>query len=490
MKTNKKQSVSNTRITNLIVRIMTQRMIKLVIAIVLFCGCNFTIFAETLTVRTITEALNYSGNNNAVTKLIITDSIAGNDYSVESEWRKFRTLDETFPNIEAVEILTDQDIPDFDETNLYSLFCWSEYVSDIWMGHYVQHNSKWLKYFSAPNMKSISSRVFTYCENLIDVNFPLAATIKEYAFYDCSRLISIDFPLAQTIGHSAFWRCSNLTSINFSLAQTIESMAFASCGNLVAVDFPLVQTIGYNAFNGCYSLTNVNFPLAQTIGSSAFDNCSGLISVDFPLVQTIGHSAFSTCLALTSVNFPLVQTVENYAFYRCNSLVSVSFGTAFKEETEIIFKARVFLGDNLGSTIRTGNINLTLGKYVLPKPNLSAKVWQNTNGSNDGTSLFDFDYIWKSITVKELNASIEEVIKNRTISVYPNPTNNTLNVELENYVNNGTLTLFDMSGKIMLSQAINGNSAQINMSHLTAGNYILRLVENGTASIGTQVIKQ
>ena len=470
---------------------MTQKIIKLFVATVLFCGCNFTVFAETLTVGTITEALNYSGNVNTITKLIITDFIAGNDYSVESDWSKFRTLDETFPNIEAMEILTDQDIPDFDETNQYSLFCWTEYVPDPWLGHYINHSSKWLKNFSAPNIKNISSRVFAYCENLMNVNFPLAETINEFAFYYCSELISVDFPLTQTIGHSAFLSCSNLTSINFPMAKTIESMAFCSCGSLVSVDFPLVQTIGYDAFNTCYSLVTMNFPLLQTIGNRAFSTCSGLISVDFPLVQTIGHSAFSTCLNLTSVKFPLVQTVENYAFYRCNSLVSVSFGTAFEEETEIIFKARVFLGDNIASTIRTENIDLTLGKYVLPEPNLLAKNWQNTNGSNDGTSHLDFDYIWKNITVKEGSVSIEEVIKNRTVSIYPNPTNSTLNVELENYVNNSTLTLFDISGKIVLSQAINGNSTQINMSPLTAGNYVLRLVENGTAIIGThKVVKQ
>ena len=356
--------------------------------------------AETLTVRTITEALNYSGDKNTVTKLIITDFIAGNDYSVGSEWNKFRTLDETFPNIEALEILTDQNIPDFDETNLHSLFCWTEYVPDSWLGHYVNHSSKWLKTFSAPNIKNISSRVFAYCENLINVNFPLAETIGEFAFYNCSDLISVDFPLTQTIGHSAFWSCSKLTSINFPIAKTIESMAFCYCENLDTVSFPLVQTIGYDAFSTCYSLVSLNFPLVQTIGSSAFSNCTGLISVDFPLLQIIGHSAFSTCLNLTSAKFPLVQTIENYAFYRCNSLVSVSFGTAFWEKTEIIFKARVFLGDNFASTIRTENIDLTLGKYVLPEPNLSAKIWQNTNGSNDGTSHLDFDYIWKSITVK------------------------------------------------------------------------------------------
>ena len=46
----------------------------------------------------------------------------------------------------------------------------------------------------------------------------------------------------------------------------------------------------------------------------------------------------------------------------------------------------------------------------------------------------------------------------------------------------------DISGKIVLPQAINGNHVQINMFLLAAGNYILRLVENSTASIGTQLV--
>ena len=87
---------------------------------VLLCGYNFTAFAKTLTVETVTEALNYDGDRTTVTKLVVTGQIAcipdSNYISSNSEWSKFRTLDETFPNIEAVKILTDQDIPDW---NIY-----------------------------------------------------------------------------------------------------------------------------------------------------------------------------------------------------------------------------------------------------------------------------------------------------------------------------------------------------------------------------------
>jgi len=470
---------------------------KLFIIAVLFCGCNLTVFAETLIVRTITEALNYSGNKNRVTKLVITDSIVGNDYSVGSEWREFRTLDETFPNIEAMEILTDQDIPD--GTIERSLFCWSERVPDPFGApfiHFIHHSAKWLKYFSAPNVRYIGSRTFAHCENLIDVNFPLATTIGEFAFqrcigltsinfplvttmenfafHDCSGLISADFPLVETIGHSAFWNCRNLSSVNFPSAKTIESMAFTNCVSLVTVDFPLVETIGFDAFNGCFNLVSVNFPLLQTIGSGAFASCTGLISVDFPSVRTIGHSAFSTCLNLISANFPLVQTIENFAFYRCNSLASISFGTGFTEPTEIIFRARVFLHDNVFSTVRTQNIDLTLGEYVLPKPNLSARIWQNTNGINDGTSHLDFDYVWRSITIKEVSANIEETVKNCTVNIYPNPVFE--NFTISGITENALVKITDLNGRIVLQQTIAPNE-QVLVGHLSAGIYFVRVNE-------------
>jgi hypothetical protein len=75
------------------------------------------------------------------------------------------------------------------------------------------------------------------------------------------------------------------------------------------------------------------------------------------------------------------------------------------------------------------------------------------------------------------------------LKVFPNPANSTLNVELEKSTN-GTLALFDMNGKIVANQSINGTRAQINLSGFAPGTYILRLVENGQASAGVQVVKE
>ena len=331
---------------------------KLIILVTLaFCSYNFTVLAETVEFNTVTEALNYNGDKATVTKLIITGTIAGNDYSKDSEWSKFCNLDNTFSNIEEVEIFTDQDIPDYDEKNQSCLF----------------NSVKWLKKFSAPNVKYIGN----------------------YAFVGCFYLISVDFPLATTIGNGAFHFCSDLTSI----------------------DFPLVTTIKYTAFT------------------------------------------------------------------YCKNLVSATFGTGFETETEIEFGMEVF-GDGKwgsGSPILTQNIELTLGKNVLPVPDLNANTWQTIYGNETGTP-----YTWKSIKITD---GIEEIIKNATVSIFPNPTvgNATVSFELEKSCN-VKIILSNTLGQELI-QVFDGFAdvgtfnKTIDTGHLSKGVYFVKILINGNSTV-------
>jgi len=63
---------------------MKKAIILLIVAIATVIA-TLTAHAEDATFETITEALNYDGDRNAVTKLIITGTISGNDYSDGSE---------------------------------------------------------------------------------------------------------------------------------------------------------------------------------------------------------------------------------------------------------------------------------------------------------------------------------------------------------------------------------------------------------------------
>ena len=409
---------------------MTKKLDKLIVVAALFCSYNFTVLAQTVEFNTVTEALNYNSNRATVKKIIITGTISGYDYSDESEWSKIRTLYTTFKNLNTVEILTDQDIPDYDETNQCGLFFYNNY-----------YGQSWLINFSAPNIKYIG----------------------KYAFAGCRNLTSINFPSVTTIGEGVFWDCNNLTSANF----------------------PLATTIGNKAFQQCYNLYVTNFPLATIIGDYAFYACEKLITVDFPSVTTVGNTTFAYCRNLTSINFPSVTNIGRNAFVDCEKLTSATFGTGFETETEIKFGEEVFL-----YIYETKYIDLILGEYVLPKPDLDVNIWQSNNHSYPS---YYKNYIWKSITVKKTN-SIEEIIKNSTVSIFPNPTteNATVSFELEKSCN-VKIVLCDILGieqmNIYDSFANEGFFTEtIDIGNLPKGVYFIKILIDGNYTVGKIVV--
>jgi len=252
--------------------------------------------------------------------------------------------------------------------------------------------------------------------------------------------------------------------------------AFMFLEGLNTIYFPIVETIGKEAFINCKNLINAHFPFAASIDYNAFSGCHSLNNIYFPLVETIENTAFMECYNLASVDFPLATTIKDGAFWYCKNLVSVSFGTDFEKETEINFGRNVFL------SVETKNIDLTLGNYVLPEPDLDAKIWQSNNLTNSKA-----DYIWKSITIK--TNSIEEFIKNSTVSIFPNPTteNATVSFELKKFCNIKIL-LCDVLGRELVD-VYDGFANEglftktIPIEHLSQGIYFLKMLIDGNLTV-------
>ena len=227
--------------------------------------------------------------------------------------------------------------------------------------------------------KSICDNAFSYCSNLINVEFPNSVTyIGEKAFYDCDSLI--DVKLSENItylGGYAFANCENLKSINIpeQLTKTAWSV-FNNCNNLetvyfnaiasndnedVSFDFSFensvktviygnkvtkvasdfnnngnlesvvfgnkIKSIGYDAFSHCTSLKNIVIPKSVTeIGDSAFNGCTSLASITIPnSVAEIGDSAFRDCTSLKNIVIPeSVTEIGDSAFNGCTSLDSIT----------------------------------------------------------------------------------------------------------------------------------------------------------------------
>ena len=71
------------------------------------------------------------------------------------------------------------------------------------------------------------------------------------------------------------------------------------------------------------------------------------------------------------------------------------------------------------------------------------------------------------------------------LSVYPNPTNGELNIELPNNLENAKLLIFNQMGQLVLEETLNSSIGKLfttNINHLSSGIYVVRLLGNNNAS--------
>lgn len=73
-------------------------------------------------------------------------------------------------------------------------------------------------------------------------------------------------------------------------------------------------------------------------------------------------------------------------------------------------------------------------------------------------------------------------------SVYPNPTNDNLSIQLNEAVSNGTIAIIDLQGRTVLSRTINGTDrAMVDVTTLPSGLYSVVVSENGVAVIQERI---
>lgn len=104
-----------------------------------------------------------------------------------------------------------------------------------------------------------------------------------------------------------------------------------------------------------------------------------------------------------------------------------------------------------------------------------------TDGTNSATTSFD-------ITVVGLTG-ISENGENSTLLVYPNPTNGTVNVQCTTD-HADAINVYDIYGKLILSQDVNSEVTEIDLSAFADGIYMLRIMKDNMVIATTKVVKQ
>ena len=285
------------------------------------------------------------------------------------------------------------------------------------------------------------------------------------------------------------------------------------------------------------NLRKVTFGEAlRTLGSRNFLNQaldSVIFKSDVFITTDPSYSPFAYCPATTKVIVPCGKLDafvnhfnSNQGWWQYHNLdpASVSWTAANFYEDECLNTLTVLSGDvslgnaisHSGDQIYGGSIFTTTspvtpdrttvahtGKatlYAIAKSGNVFVKWDDNNTDNPRVVEVTEDVIYTAIFAKgeecedcptcpgTTGAGEFGAASSTAIQVYPNPADNLLQVELATSAS-GQLTLYDMSGKSVLTQSVSGTNAVLNIGSLASGSYILRLVENGVAGAGVKIIK-
>ena len=88
-----------------------------------------------------------------------------------------------------------------------------------------------------------------------------------------------------------------------------------------------------------------------------------------------------------------------------------------------------------------------------------------------------------------VNVGVDEIALEDQLNIFPNPITDVLNVQWNNTTETATLSIRDLSGRLVLSERVANGNAVLELSNLSSGNYILEL-QLTDRTIRKQVMKQ
>jgi hypothetical protein len=172
-----------------------------------------------------------------------------------------------------------------------------------------------------------------------------------------------------------------------------------------------------------------------------------------------------TVTAISNGDTWVYNNITNYITWAKthNSLLILTFdeddGGSLPNQITTMFIGQMVQGGSYSNAITHYNVLHTLEEmYGLPYCDSSAYATSITN-------------VWNSSTT-----GIEQVKSNDHVTIYPNPNNGSFVVESSNTIKQ-TIQLYDVNGKMVLSQALNGKTT-IDGSNLNEGVYNLSTISS------------
>ncbi len=395
------------------------------------------------------------------------DGIAFDGYYLwhgDNQENKIYKLDPNNGNIEGWFFVPDHSGPDsYDDHNPYGL---------EWDGNYL-----WIVDYD-------NSRI-----NVVDVNVALSDGNCDNALVN--TIETIDYVYGVAIYGNDLWVSS--TQGRLVLCNLDSSYLNHSTDNFILKDFFTGQNRGI-AFDGNYiyhadyikkTIVKVDIEtgdILQTFTTPLTGNTAG---ISIPVNNTysdLSGLAENSNIFLCGIEKPNVQITFDLSGYSNISSAFLRFGYLNFDRivdeypggvTLETLNYSVLVDDNVLSNV-TGVIDSTTKLQTIDVSNYITNNNLNVVFRYDGGG-DELMVVKPALTIEfQNNTKIEEIKASIISSVYPNPATHLLNYSLNIRANNDiTVSINNMSGKLLVLKKGLGNKGQINIDKLTPGVYLL-----------------
>jgi len=287
---------------------------------------------------------------------------------------------------------------------------------------------------------------------------------KSILFLIVTYLVSFELK-AQNVPNGGFenWTSFGLYEMPDSW-QTTDSISLTQGTHSVTK-----ETV--NIHSGTYAMKLTPFTYILTIPGTASNghiNYSTL-AIEGGTPDTVRHAKLDGWYQFAPVsNDSCTILVTLYKWNSSTSMRDVVGGGAFCTQTA-------------AATYTPFEITLDYASSSTPDSVLIVVYSSALGGSHMGTVLYVDDLSFSGIAgVNELPASVQ------SIHVYPVPAGNELNVDLAlSKKVRSSFVITDVSGRKMISHAMNQSKEKIDISALASGNYFYNLVDDGGNNLST-----
>ncbi|WP_317899395.1 T9SS type A sorting domain-containing protein [Aurantibacillus circumpalustris] len=304
---------------------------------------------------------------------------------------------------------------------------------------------------------------------------------------DISSMVN---PPLLCVGNSATLTASGANTYTWS---NLSSGITTAVNPSVTTTYSVSGTNGFGCINNAVIGVNVNTNVITassntTICSGESVNVIANGAVSYTWSNGAGLSGFIVSPTVSTVYSVLGTDVFNCALSNSVSITVKALPNVFPStDKDIICKkesvvlsatgADTYAWSNPITGSSTGaSVTLTLSIDI---PYLFTVVGTGTNGCSR-TATVSVD-VQKCAGVNELSE------QNTLVSVYPNPNNGLFTVESKQ-ISSGTIEIMDLSGKIIFTETVRGNTTQVNMGDYAAGIYFVK-VKNETSFEVIKLIK-